>query len=963
MRSKPISPPTLSVVVPIYGVEEWLPAFLDSLIAQTRTDWEAILVIDGSPDRCQAIAEAYAAGDERMTVHVFENGGIGRARNRGLALTTGEYVTFPDPDDLLKPDAFELLLGSLVQSGSDIATGAGEDFVGGGATTTYWAQRSTLFDRERTGITLRSDPTLVTDHVAWNKVFRTALLRDNAILYPEDTLCEDVVHSFRALSAAAAVDVVPDMIYRHRRRAMAITADIMGTRILDDWMTQLEDALGLILRFDDEAVTREFLRRFLTVEVWSRLANFHKIEGNDRWARFEEFARRAVELTPPDLLDELPPLKSAGLRFLAKGGISARWRVAGFGLSPISDGVGAPSVTSQIVARSINRLDLNNALERQLAALLVRERILVPMLDQGELWAESTIRSVVDSLNLIPNELTPYAEQFAPRQVRLIRAALAFDYSEVRWLIQDEKAVQSAVVTRLSAFGSGFLLSGEGLGTSTATSFELVLRSRTSRKVRTVQASVWKTGKEGQLHWRAVLKNSPEYRDEEWCAWIRTRRGATPGKEARLDLGEPLLTASSSITTVDDGLLVVLAEREFVFLILTQPGITTDDPNASPRISGERATECVGKENVAKRQPRVLVFPYWSDNPYLNMLYLDARSRGARVDGVRYFDDLIDQLERSVDGDVFHLHWTSPISDFPDTEREAKDRVARFSAALAKAQARGMKVVWTLHNKLPHDAKYPELARELHVYLARVADTVHVIAMGTTEAVSDSFALDPATVVRVPHSSYLGVYGQATPRRSAREHFGIADAERAILFFGQVRPYKGLDNLLGALEVVAAEDPNYVLLMAGKTSEEDLRVVDQKLPKNVRVIRQHTFVPDEEVSLWFSAADRAVFPYENVLNSGSVHLAATYGLPSVLPDEPHLRAQFGDAAWVRFFDKANPVASIASVLREWNGDEMNDRAAAIAFARSYTPFAMSAEFSGSILVPLSPGIFAISASV
>lgn len=89
----------LSIIVPVYKVEEWLPSCIDSIFAQSLRDWELLLVDDGSPDGSGAICDAYAARDERIRVIHKANGGVSAARNDALDIATGQYITFVDSDD------------------------------------------------------------------------------------------------------------------------------------------------------------------------------------------------------------------------------------------------------------------------------------------------------------------------------------------------------------------------------------------------------------------------------------------------------------------------------------------------------------------------------------------------------------------------------------------------------------------------------------------------------------------------------------------------------------------------------------------------------------------------------------------------------------------------------------------------------------------------------------------------
>ncbi|MGN0868528.1 MAG: glycosyltransferase family 2 protein [Akkermansia sp.] len=101
--------PLISVIVPVYKVEPYLRAALDSLLQQTLTDWEAVCVDDGSPDASGSILDEYARADSRFRVIHQANGGVSRARNVALDAARGRYVTMMDPDDALPPRALEAL--------------------------------------------------------------------------------------------------------------------------------------------------------------------------------------------------------------------------------------------------------------------------------------------------------------------------------------------------------------------------------------------------------------------------------------------------------------------------------------------------------------------------------------------------------------------------------------------------------------------------------------------------------------------------------------------------------------------------------------------------------------------------------------------------------------------------------------------------------------------------------------
>lgn len=312
----------------------------------------------------------------------------------------------------------------------------------------------------------------------------------------------------------------------------------------------------------------------------------------------------------------------------------------------------------------------------------------------------------------------------------------------------------------------------------------------------------------------------------------------------------------------------------------------------------------------------VLVFPDWRDNPFLNLLALAPRSQGYRFLSTTTYDDLLRQLRLLPRGSVFHLHWTQPLLQSAPTEDEAEERLRRLSGRLTALARRGIALVWTVHNRLPHELSYPESERKLYRAIASAADAIHVMAPATPEVVADVVALEPAKVRIIPHPSYEGIYDTSIDRDSARASFELESTDRAALFLGQIRPYKGVDALVEAAAAASVPGKDIVLMLAGAVKEIPLDRFAASLPEGLRTITQLSFVDDGEIGRWFRAADVAILPYRAILNSGSLHLAASFRTPAIIPDEPHLRSQFGDEAWVAFFDPARPAESIAELLSD-----------------------------------------------
>ena len=112
--------PSLSIIMPVYNVERYLREAVDSVIAQTFTDWELILIDDGSPDNCPAICDSYAAADPRIRVIHQANGGLSAARNSGLEISEGRVIGFVDSDDRIDSRMYEKMIAAMTKHNADM---------------------------------------------------------------------------------------------------------------------------------------------------------------------------------------------------------------------------------------------------------------------------------------------------------------------------------------------------------------------------------------------------------------------------------------------------------------------------------------------------------------------------------------------------------------------------------------------------------------------------------------------------------------------------------------------------------------------------------------------------------------------------------------------------------------------------------------------------------------------------
>lgn len=237
--------PRLTVVVPIYNVEDYLDDCLRSLAGQTMADSEIVMVNDGSTDGSARIARRFAERDERFRLIEQENAGLGAARNTGVRYARGEFLTFVDSDDVVPDDAYERMLAALDASGSDFATGNVLRLGRGGVLTQAPMFRGAMAT-ERSGTRLTRDWVLLGDRIACNKVFRKSFWERHAFAFPSGVLYEDIAVVLPAYFLAGGVDVLSGPVYHWRTRDGSITAKRAVPKGIRDRVTAVSSVAGFL---------------------------------------------------------------------------------------------------------------------------------------------------------------------------------------------------------------------------------------------------------------------------------------------------------------------------------------------------------------------------------------------------------------------------------------------------------------------------------------------------------------------------------------------------------------------------------------------------------------------------------------------------------------------------------------------------------------------------------------------
>lgn len=216
----------LSVIVPVYNVEAFLPRCVDSLLRQTYRNLEILLVDDGSPDSSGRICDDYAEKDSRIRVIHKENGGLSSARNAGLDIAAGEYIAFLDSDDWIEPEAYETMLGLMERYAVKLVCAGRYDVYGTERVKGLCPEKEEKISGEAfAGRIFRWDHC---DSAAWDKLYHRSLWE--SLRYPVGKICEDVPVTYRLALEAGEVALCPCPFVNYYHRPGSITMSAVSEK-------------------------------------------------------------------------------------------------------------------------------------------------------------------------------------------------------------------------------------------------------------------------------------------------------------------------------------------------------------------------------------------------------------------------------------------------------------------------------------------------------------------------------------------------------------------------------------------------------------------------------------------------------------------------------------------------------------------------------------------------------------
>jgi glycosyltransferase involved in cell wall biosynthesis len=283
----------------------------------------------------------------------------------------------------------------------------------------------------------------------------------------------------------------------------------------------------------------------------------------------------------------------------------------------------------------------------------------------------------------------------------------------------------------------------------------------------------------------------------------------------------------------------------------------------------------------------VLFLPDYSrDNPYQNILQGVLSDVDVTVQFGQIYRGLpmLFAIQNHGKPQIVHIHWTNPfwvdpwlpISIFAGS---------RLVVELYVIKLLNIKIVWTIHNLQNHEQRFKSLEHRINRRLCGIADQIIVHCECARELVMNRYNLSPgmsSKITVIPHGHFIDIYANTITRSVAREYLGLSQKDLVFLYFGKIRNYKGVPDLIS--DFMLFKVPDAKLLIVGQPDNGIIQTKIKHLSDQSKKIAFYPgFIPNEDIQKFMNAADIVILPFKDTLTSGTVILAMSFSKPIIAP--------------------------------------------------------------------------------
>jgi beta-1,4-mannosyltransferase len=281
---------------------------------------------------------------------------------------------------------------------------------------------------------------------------------------------------------------------------------------------------------------------------------------------------------------------------------------------------------------------------------------------------------------------------------------------------------------------------------------------------------------------------------------------------------------------------------------------------------------------------KVIFLPdYSKNNPYQKALANSLSKEDVDIKFSSAFNLLsVLRVVKNYKPDILHIHWAHPFLLASSRGKTILKSVS-FIGGLLILKLFGVKIVWTVHNIVNHEGRFSSLELFFNKFVARLCDKIIVHCPSAKNEVMNAYAVTrDSVIVVIPHGNYIHSYENVIDKAQARKQLHLGTEDVIFLYFGLIEPYKRVPELIEAFKKLKA--PQAKLLIVGKPY--NIEIADgimERCDRNNHIEIIFKFIPDNEIQIYMNAADVVVLPYQDILTSGSVILAMSFGKPIIAP--------------------------------------------------------------------------------
>lgn len=299
------------------------------------------------------------------------------------------------------------------------------------------------------------------------------------------------------------------------------------------------------------------------------------------------------------------------------------------------------------------------------------------------------------------------------------------------------------------------------------------------------------------------------------------------------------------------------------------------------------------------RRLKVFFLPWWSRNPYQSQLTEHLEQLGVEVKNFNH--NSIFFLTPAVirwQPNIIHFHTLYPFY-LSSNQLTFLCKFFTFFSQVLILKLIGVKIIWTVHDLKNHENIQVRSERIFNIFFARFVFAIITHCEVAKQEVIKSFHLNnDDNIFVIPHANYIDYHENTIDRLEAQRTLGIKDAKLILLFLGLIRSYKGVPELIDAFKQL--EEDGVYLVVAGKASNELAEQIRQMTRgyDNIKFIPD--FVPDDQVQVYMNACDAVVLPYRDILTSGSMILAMSFGRACIAPRKGCIKEILNDSGGILY---------------------------------------------------------------